>query len=185
MGVGTGRTGKRCSGFSLVELAIAIVVLVVALGGLSGTVVSTARLARANEQRALADEALRRLAAELHVTPFGDIFAAYNTDPADDPDGPNTGPGGAFDVQGLRPLLDDPDGAVGAIVFPTMVEAGDLQLREDVALPELGMPRDLNGDGVDALDHSDDYLVLPVSLEIEWLGSGGVSRSRMDLILVE
>ena len=97
----------------------------------------------------------------------------------------SSAPGGSFDVQGLRPLLDDPDGAVGAIVFPTMVEAGDLQLREDVALPELGMPRDLNGDGVDALDHSDDYLVLPVSLEIEWLGSGGVSRSRMDLILVE
>ena len=36
-------------------------------------------------------------------------------------------------------------------------------LREDVAIPAMGMPRDLDGDNVvDGVDHKGDYRMLPV-----------------------
>jgi hypothetical protein len=49
-------------------------------------------------------------------------------------------------------------------------------LREDAVDAELGMPRDLDGDGtVDTDDHAGDYLVLPVRVRVTW---DGVSGSR-------
>lgn len=177
------RTGV--AGFSMLELAIAIVVLVFALGSLSGTVVSTSQLARANEDRALADDAARRMAADLNATNFSQIFATYNSDATDDPLGVGTAPGRNFEVRGLTPRRDDADGLVGQLIFPTDVIDGDLQLREDVEMPDLGMPRDLNGDGPDNDDHSTNYLVLPVSIRIEWLGVSGLNSLQYDLILVE
>lgn len=54
-----------------------------------------------------------------------------------------------------------------------------LELREDVEHEALGMPRDLDGDGVvDALDHRDDYVVLPVCVHVEWQGRLGARRHR-------
>jgi hypothetical protein len=47
-------------------------------------------------------------------------------------------------------------------------------LREDFVDANLGMPRDLNGDSiVDNKDHSEDYILLPVHIRIEWQGSNG------------
>ena len=47
-------------------------------------------------------------------------------------------------------------------------------LREDFENEDLGMPRDLNGDSVlDAEDHSEDYILLPVLIRIEWAGGNG------------
>jgi len=188
-----GRDGLRAgpserSGFSLLELSIAIVVLVIALGSLSGTVVSTTHLTRTNEQLALADEAARGMAATLQVTQFSSIFATYNGNPLDDPGGPGTAPGPNFDVRGLNLRNGDPDGMVGRIEFPTVLVGGGPveQLREDVENAALGMPRDLDGDGLDLLDHApDDYIVLPVSILIEWVGAGGNAVLRLDLVLTE
>jgi len=48
---------------------------------------------------------------------------------------------------------------------------GALELREDFEQPQLGLPRDLDGNEViDNLDHSSDYCVLPVELSVEWRG---------------
>ena len=45
----------------------------------------------------------------------------------------------------------------------------DGALREDVFMPELGLPMDLNGDGViDAQNHALDYKVLPVTIQLRW-----------------
>lgn len=53
-------------------------------------------------------------------------------------------------------------------------------LREDCDLPEIGLPRDLNGDSVvDSLDHSHDYAILPVMIRIEW--SMGRSAQRIEI----
>jgi len=47
-------------------------------------------------------------------------------------------------------------------------------LREDYVDAKLGMPRDLNGDSlIDDLDHSGDYVVLPVHVQIRWRGNFG------------
>ena len=51
---------------------------------------------------------------------------------------------------------------------------GIWMLREDVVLPALGMPRDLNGDNrIDDVDHRYDAIVIPVLVRIRWQGRYG------------
>jgi prepilin-type N-terminal cleavage/methylation domain-containing protein len=50
-------------------------------------------------------------------------------------------------------------------------------LREDFSSPRMGLPRDLNGDSlIDDCDHSADYIILPVHVEVEWRGKFGPRR---------
>ena len=88
-------------------------------------------------------------------------------------------------MPGLNALAGDADGFVGQITFPDLdLGAGNLVLREDVADATLGMPRDLNGDGaVDADDHSDDYIVLPVRITLQWRGQSTVRQMVFEHIL--
>jgi hypothetical protein len=58
-----------------------------------------------------------------------------------------------------------------------LIAGGAVQVREDLQEPALGMPRDLNGDGIpDALDHSADMQILPVLVRLRWRGPTGISR---------
>lgn len=181
------RRGGR-GGFSLVEVTILAVLLLVAVGGLSGAVLSSLKLSRTTEESALADEAARALAANMLVTAFPSIFSDYNGTPQDDLGGLGTGPGAAFDVRGLTPRTGDEDGRVGRLVFPTApLMGGGEALREDVVDERLGMldgvGRDLNGDG-DALDDvTGDYVLLPVRVIVEWTGAGGNRSYELDLLL--
>ena len=173
------------------EVTILALLLLVAIGGLSGAVLSSLRLTRTTEESMLADEAARALAARMQTEAFGSLFQRYNADPNDDVP-PGSGPGATFEVRGLTPRSDDPDGRVGRIVVP----AGDLPggaqaLREDVVDERLGMlegvGRDLNGSG-GPLPHSDQmtngYVLLPVRLIVEWTGAGGDRSYELDLVLV-
>jgi len=158
-------------GFTLIEVLVAVVVIVCALTAFTRSVVGTVQLGRANREAAIATEGARAVIESLYATDFEQVFAAYNATPADDPPG---APGASFDVPGLEPRDGDPDGRVGSIAFPTVDVGGAQQLREDVVEPELGMPRDLNGDGaIDALDHAADYRVLPVEITVAWKGRAG------------
>ena len=185
----TSRGSTDRSGFSLVEVAILSIFLLVAVGGLSSAVLSSLRLSRASEESALADEAARTLAGELAIANFSDVFKLYNSS-ADTAAGV-VAPGANFDVRGLQPRSDDADGRVGRIIFPSVPDAGGMErLREDVQDARLGMDgpagpgRDLNGDG-DALDDvTDDYAILPVRLIIEWTGVGGDRSHELDILLV-
>jgi hypothetical protein len=175
-------------GFSLVEVAILALLLLVGVGGLSSAVLSSVRLARSTEESALADETARALGARMQAVTFRDIFATYNGYPDDDPGGPGTAPGGAFDVRGLTPRADDPDGRVGRIVFPVVeLMSGAEALREDVVDPRLGMAagRDLNGDMDTVDDATADYQILPARLIVEWTGAGGNRSYELDLVLVQ
>ena len=61
---------------------------------------------------------------------------------------------------------------------------GVWQLREDVVDASVGMPRDLNADGaVDAFDHADDYVLLPVSVRLEWRDASGDRNVEVDILL--
>jgi len=170
---GLGLRGSR-RGFSLVELLVAATLIVVALTGIAGSMLSSMALNRVNRETALAQQAACRALEELRSVPFGEAFFVYNTKQGDNPGGtvPERGPN--FAVPGLTALASDPDGLVGQIEFPVVDPTGSDQLREDVEDQGLGMPRDLNGDGVvDALSHSADYYVLPVIVSVSWRGTAG------------
>ncbi len=161
------------AGLTLVELSVAIAVLTVCVYMLSQTVLATIAQAPAKRERAEAMEAVRSVLEQMRNEDFGEIFARYNEDPSDDPGGPATAPGRLFAVPGLDLIPGDADGFVGEILMP----ADGPQLREDASVPELGLPRDLNGDSfVDAFDHSVDHIILPVGVRIEWQSRLGPRR---------
>ena len=115
---------------------------------------------------------------------FFEAFARFNSTAVDDlPNGDHLL--GSFAVDGLRPRDDDADGLVGEIRFPDFVGAGgQLELREDSNDASLGMPRDLNADGVvDGVNHSGDYQLLPVVVRVEWLGRGGPASIEFKTVL--
>ena len=185
-----GKGSKRTGGFSLVEVIIATVLVVVGLGGLTQSVGSSIQLSRVNAERSAAEDAGQRMVGVLRSTDFEDIFATFNTSPLDDPAGAGSAVGESFDVDGLRAQSTDADGFAGQVIFPTelAVGTGGLQLREDTVDSSLGMPRDLNGDSMiafDNLDHSGDYIVLPIKLRIQWQGVAGDCSLEINLILTE
>lgn len=166
-----GRSNSR-AGFTILEVVIASSLMVVGVAALSGSILSGTRLSNSKQESAIAHNAVRATIETLQGETFADVYARYNADPADDPGGAGTAPGPNFAVRGLTTQVGDADGFVGNIQFPDLdLGGGALALREDVADAALGMPRDLNGDGVtDALDHSGDYIVLPVRITLQWRG---------------
>ena len=155
--------------------------LLVATLGYSQSLIAGMRLADTTRERALATQAARQILEELQDEDFGDVFALYNESAGDDPQGPGSGPGSTFDVEGLRPEPDDPDGRVGEIVFPVIGS----QLREDADLPALGTPVDMNANGIDSVDHALDYQLLPVAVRVSWRSSGTSMRVELRTYLCE
>jgi len=169
--------GGTRAAFSQLELLCAVAVLSMASLVLSRTMVASSQLASATRERSLAIEAARRVLEDLQDADFAAVFALYDANAANDP-GP--APGASFAVEGLEPTPDDADGVVGEIVFPV----SGTQLREDVDLPQLGMPRDLDGDGgTDALDHTANYQLLPVLVRVAWRGQTAPMQVELRTIL--
>ena len=167
----------------MVELMIGITLLVIGIGGMTAAVVSGNKLEATNEETMRAYEAARQVMEDLRAADFSTVFASYNTDPGDDPPG---APGAAFAVPGLNLQLNDPDGMCGRVELPESPGAlgPAVQLREDLADPSFGMPRDLDGDGaIDAADHADDYAILPVRVLVEWRGRTGDRTISLDTIV--
>lgn len=155
----------------MLEIAIAVTVLAVGLGSAVYSLLTASALERSTREQALALQAAETCLESLQATNFPETFLRFNGTAADDPaDGDS--PGNDFDVVGLSAWPGDPDGLPGEISFP-----GDgVELLENVAMPELGMPRDLTLDdppAIDADDHADDYRVLPVLVRVRWAGARG------------
>ncbi len=181
-------------GLTLVEVVVAMSVMVVAASIFAQMLVGTNRLRQLNRENTLAADAARVVVEEMRNAPFLEVYRRYNESPDDDPLGKGTAPGHLFDVPALAALESAPQGKAGRITFPsrevqvtttqttgfgkaaitTTTTTTVWQLGEDHQDEELGMPRDLNGNNVvDVLDHSSDYIVLPVRVQVNWQSPTG------------
>jgi hypothetical protein len=159
-----------------VELMVAVMVLTISLGGIAVSLATTVSVTRTHRESGRALDAAHGLVEALGSTTFEEIVPRYNATSGDDP-ALGVSPSNAFFVAGLKPRPDDADSLVGSVSFP-----GDgIELREDVVDAELGMPRDLNGDGnIDGADHTNDYVILPFRVRVDWRGPSG--NQRVELI---
>jgi hypothetical protein len=161
----------------MVEVGLALVVLVVAIVATSATTYRLHTLRRHNRERAIAQNGVRtvveriqalshRAALDSPATWAQEVVAALSA-------------GGALgDAFPVRELDAQPgQAAVGAVQVLTDETLGDALLGLD-----LGMPRDLNGDG---LSDNPDVLataaaqpprILPVIVSARWRGVNGDAR---------
>jgi len=174
------------AGFSLVEVSVAMCVMVVALSALVSSLVASSGMHRVSSETAVAQRAAVQLLEQIQGAPFAEIYRAYNASAADNGGLTIAPPGANFAVAGLDPAPGDADGLCGEVQFPDVDVAGVLQLREDVVDGDLGMPRDLDLDGVvDVADHSADYTLLPVRILVRWRGASGVRELELESVLCE
>ncbi len=174
------------AGLTLLELTIVASILVVGFLALSQSIVASMQVTRVNRETALATDGLRGTIELLQgTTDFQNVFKQYNGDPDDDLL-PGPAPGKDFDVPGLQAAVDDPDGRVGEIVFPVTVTAGGEELHETLVDAELGMPRDLDGNGfIEVGDKSGTYALLPVLVRLRWNGPSGVREMEVRTFLAD
>ncbi|MFT4538543.1 MAG: type II secretory pathway pseudopilin PulG [Planctomycetota bacterium] len=173
---------RRCqprasTGFTLVEVIVGGSVLVTAVLLTMGSILSSIGANAITRESAVASAAAQTMLEELRQEEFTDLFVLYNADPSDDPNGSGTAPGNSFDVDGLTARAGDLDGAVGEIIFPA-TDVSPAVLRENLDDPFGSL--DLSGDGVvDGLDHSEDYVLLPVQINVIWSGAGGDGETQL------
>lgn len=166
-----GRRARR--GFTMVELAIAMSMLMIGLVSAASATMRMHHLRLQNRERLMAQNALRSMGERIHAQSYRDSL--------DHPDtwaqtvlatfGPDGTLKGVFDVDFLNAPSEDKEfpGTIEVIVDETTTDA--------VLGMELGMPRDLNGDGDAAdLDVTADACILPVVLRIEWRGQQGLQE---------
>lgn len=184
------RGASRGSGYALIEVLIALPIVAVAGVMLFGTMTGTARQRALNRETIVVVEAARATIERIRNEALVDVFALYNADPFDDPDGPGTAPGASFAIPGIRAVEGAPNRLPGEVVLPSVVvDEGPPELwalREDLDLPDLGLPRDLNGDNaIDDVDHSGDCVFLPIRVVVSWQGKHGPRTLHMETTLVD
>jgi Tfp pilus assembly protein PilV len=166
-------------GFTLIELAIATSILMIGIVSVLSASSRMHSLRISNRERTLAQNAVRSMAERMHATSHG--FS-------DDPDtwarqvlatyGLGGAFGNAFAVEGLTLVEGDED--VGTIAIGRDETATDRELQA-----QLGMPRDLDGDGDAAdTDVSASARLLPVVLTLRWRGERGVHQMRHGFYLM-
>ena len=170
---------RRDAGLTLLEVMIAFVILALSTVTALGLMVGSMCLDATNRETSKAMAAARGVVEGMQGQEFPQIFALYNATTIDDPVGV-VAPGNVFSVGGLGSQQNP---IVGTIRFPV---TPSFELREDADMPELGLPMDLNGDGViDELNHSHDYKVLPVMVELQWVGKTGDRELSVHALLME
>ena len=129
----------------------------------------------------------RRAIEGLREVPVSEVFAIYGRTATAIPE-PSEEYLNESDSESTYtppPALGGEDGEYEVTIqFPCA--EGSTILREDRVDPLLGMPRDLNGDGViDAEDHADDYRILPVRIRVDWSDSSGARSFAICTTLLE
>ncbi len=153
-------SARRCqAGFTLLELMVAVVVIVVAFFGLLLSLHYGSVLNETSRQMQSAHAAARQALEAVRAYEIELIYRSFNADTNDDPNGPGMAEndlsplndefelesgcvalpkltalgdniGNNFVVDGLEPRATDPDGVVGVIRFPEAVDVGNTVLSE-------------------------------------------------------
>ena len=173
-----GRAARRATervrtqaGFTLLEVTLAVTVMLVALLAATASTFHMHGLRRSNRERMVAQNVVRSVSERMQ---------SLSSRAASDPAGWATvvlggvAPGGevgpAFDVEELTAR----DGA--ATVGTIQVIVDETATDADLGV-QLGMPRDLDGDGAaSSTDVSATARLLPVIVRAEWRGSAGNAR---------
>jgi prepilin-type N-terminal cleavage/methylation domain-containing protein len=173
------RTGTGEAGFTLIEIIMGTTVLAIGICGLAVTLVYSMSLAETNRESSEARIAAKEILERVRAVPVERIFSTFNATTEDDPGG---APGSTFQL--TRSSADGATAAyTGLVEFPTGDDPG--VLREDLADTQLGMPRDLNGDGViDAGNHATDYQLLPLRIKVVWRGKNGPRTFELCTVLL-
>jgi Tfp pilus assembly protein PilV len=166
------RAGRAEAGFTLLEVGLAIVVLLVGLMALSASALRIQGLARAARERMCAQNAMRAKAEEIRSIsraglsdPLGWGVHVTTAIPAL----------ATFQVEGLTPVAGQ--ASVGTITLVTDETATD-----DALGVELGMPRDLDGDGLVSNNNvAVTARLLPVLLEVRWTSQSGEQKAKQGL----
>ncbi len=169
---------------TLVELSICVTLLVTGVLSFGYTLISLERGALRSRELGAATAAAAEMLERIQAEAFPEAFRRYNATGSDDPGGANTAPGANFAVAGLTARPDDPDGWPGQVQFPSPSGA-PTQLREDFEDEALGMPHDLNGDGIvtAGASHPTTYVVLPVRIRIAWTSAAGPGEYELTTLL--
>lgn len=174
--------GKAEAGFTLLELIMGATILAIGVCGLAATLTYSMTLAQTNRESAEARIAAKEILELVRAVPVEDVFATFNSVKEDDPVTDGIAPGDTFVI--TRSSEEGTTSSYTARVeFPVDDQGG--ALREDVDDPLLGMPRDLNGDGlIDSENHSDDYQVLPLRITVLWSGKNGPREFEICTVLL-
>lgn len=165
---GRRRRPLRQSGFTLIEVLVTASVLLIGLMAMTSTSVVVNSLRRSASDQQRAQGALQAIVEDLHAIAreadsnsanwAGDILDVY---------GAGGNPGNQFDVDGLTPWAGNPN--VATVTVVTDETATDALLGAAV-----GMPRDLDGDGLATnVDVTDGASLLPAVVTLQWRGTSG------------
>lgn len=136
----------RKSGFSLLEVVAGMVFLTIGLLGVGIVFVANQRSYEAALQESLVTHQFRYQVESIRSTPFDAIAAAH---------------------QGTTFTVDEINGTGTVTVFVNESATGPDAV-------ELGLPRDLDGDGATTTaDVSGNYVLLPIKLEVTWTAMDG------------
>jgi len=156
----------------MMEVALAMTVLMVALLAMSSSTLRTHNLRRQNRERAVAQNAIRMMSEQVHS--FADQVLRTSPESWSQDVVAALTPGGAigdtFAIPSLDPAWEQE--TVGTIEVVVDETASD----EDLGL-EIGMPRDLDGDGTaDDEDVTANARILPIIVRARWTGISGDVR---------
>ena len=155
-------------GFTLLEVTLAMTVLLIAMLAATASTLRMHSLRRVNRERALAHNAVRSATERLQSLSSRAVGEPAGWTPTILAAVANGGEiSSTFETRELR--ARDGAASMGTIQVVTDETQTDLELGA-----QLGMPRDLDGDGLAThTDVSGDALLLPVVVRARWQGAGG------------
>lgn len=171
------------SGFTLIEVALAMTILIVALMAMSASTLQMNSLRRQNRERAVAQNMIRIMSESVHAISEKNLTEAEGTAQTwSELMVQSLAPGGelgnTFGVRELAPQAGQPSvGTITVILDETATDAG-LGF-------EMGMPRDLNGDR-DAFDNDVTIgaRILPIVVTTQWNGVTGDVQIRHPFYII-
>ena len=170
---------RQQDGFTVIEMALATVTLLVGIMSISAATLRMFQLGRQNHEKVRAHNAVHAVAERINSA---SAIASQNPDTLAqtiiDTYGVGGSVGAAFQVPGLTPQIGET--RVGKIEIITNETKTDAELGA-----AMSMPRDLNGDG-DALDTNvtGDARVLGIIITVKWRDKGVKSQYKHPLFIM-